>query len=144
MNAPTAVSIRSADGRDVVRVMRHQSGDGEALALSATLDGETVANPDVVLIDAAGFLRALRTFEQSRRGSATLEGSEECRLSFAPDGHAGHAWLTFQVVRRLYTASAQTGHRASGQIMLAGGFAVAGDTIGQLVHDFAAVLATRE
>src|SRR5262245_2140819 len=109
--------------------------------MTASLDGQVVSNGEVYFTNTAEFERALAAFERTREGVAFLDGTEGCRIAIEPDGRAGHAWLDLQVARTLASSSPQTGRTRSGRITVAGGFAVAGDLVGQMVRDFARLFA---
>jgi hypothetical protein len=89
----------------------------------------------------ADFVRALRAFEQNREGSVRLDGTEDCWLVVEADGKMGHAWLTIQVARMLYSVSPETGRSKSGRISLSGSFPIPGEMIAQTVRDFAELFA---
>ena len=129
--------IHSSDRRDSIYVHRKEGNGFINYELSASFSGEIVTNEDVVFANADDFLHALLSFESTRTGTAFLDGTEDCHIAIQPDGGAGDGWLSFQVARTLSTFSPKTGSaRRSGQIVLAGGFSVAGEWVGQMVRDF--------
>jgi hypothetical protein len=105
--------------------------------VTAVYRGERLTSKGVIFMAPATFVGALEVFERTRTGSAILEGSDHCRLVLEADGRMGHAWLTFHVARTLYAFSPQTGRSRSGEITLRGSFAVSGEFIRQIAHDFA-------
>jgi hypothetical protein len=134
------ITIQSTDTEALIRIERHDSEQFVDYAVTASLRGESVANSSVVLLHPQEFVHALRQFEITRSGTATLTGSEDFSLTVEPDGKMGHAWIDFHLARRLYAFSHQSGRGRTGQISLSGSFPVSGEFVRQLVQDFAELL----
>jgi len=132
-----SITIHSTDRDDSVQIERQETEQFVDYVVTALFRGERVTCNGIVFTDTSAFVQALELFERTRSGSAVLEGSEDCRLTVEADGRMGHAWLRFQVARTLYAFSPQTGGSRLGQITLRGSFAISGEFITQIVHDFA-------
>ena len=135
------ITIQSAEKNASVEIKRRDFEQFTNYVFTASFRGERVRNESVVFTGMADFVRALRAFEQNREGSVRLDGTEDCWLVVEADGKMGHAWLTIQVARMLYSVSPQTGRSKSGRIILSGSFPISGEMIAQTVRDFAELFA---
>jgi hypothetical protein len=112
-------------------------------SMTGAIGEHTVTNNSVIFEFPEKFLKALREFEGTRKGSIFLKGSEGCHISIEPDGGSGAAWLDFAISKYSIVGSRQTGSGKTAKLSLTGGFSIPGDYLGRLVQDFADLFTKR-
>lgn len=130
------VTIYSTDKQDWLRFQRRNYEQFTEYSVTAHLSGEQLTNDEVCIGRIDEFLHDLSLFEARRTGTASLSGTEDFSVTVTPDGHSGHAWITFVLSKRLRTHSHQSGRLADGVASIRGSFPVPGEFITQMFHDF--------
>jgi hypothetical protein len=128
--------IRSTEAEDWLQFERHDYDRFTEYAVTACLDGEQLTNDEVCIGDIDQFLRDLALFETRRSGKASLSGTDDFSITVEPDGHSGHAWVTFALSKRLRAHSHQSGRLRDGVASIRGSFTVHGEFIAQMLRDF--------
>ena len=134
------MTIYSAGKKEWLQFERRDYEQFSEYSVTARLDGEQLTNDEVCIGDIGQFLRDLSLFEARRAGSARLSGSEDFSVTIEPDGHKGHAWLTFSLSKSLRAHSHQSGQIRDGEASIRGSFPVSGEFIAQMLHDFTELL----
>jgi hypothetical protein len=129
------ITIQSVDRNDSLRIERSDSGH----RVTASFQGESIANRMVRFADARDFIRTLAEVTRSRNGWAILDGTEDCRLVVEADRSLEHFWLTFHVARYFKIINPKRERSRLSFIKLSGSFPIASESYSNMVCSFAKV-----
>lgn len=134
--AANTLRLSAHDGSAFIQLERRDIDGYAIFDIAAEIAEFKGRNHSVVLSKVADFLRQLDEFEISRRGTATLEGSEQFHLSIEALDTAGHIWVSYRLCRYVHTFS----NRGTIPLTLEAGFGFEAEFTIRLVKEFHGLL----
>ncbi|QJR13565.1 hypothetical protein [Usitatibacter palustris] len=129
--------IESVDRRSFLAISRGTFEDPLDLDISVRAQSFSGETSNIFPMGAPQFLADLEQLEKTRRGTASLEGTEDFLLTFQPYGSTGSIWVTVVITAFRYTpmlaAEVSTDR-------LSCGFEIAGEYFGQMCVELRQVL----
>jgi len=130
--------IYGANKADFIKLERNPNPSGEGhYIVTASFHDRSLINDNIFLVEPRKFMEALANFEQLRKGSATLYGSEDFEMKLEPDGGSGSLWISVLLRKNFFTGPARANGRVkSGRITLEGGLSVDGEMMLSILQEF--------
>jgi hypothetical protein len=100
--------FQTPDGSSFIQLDRRDEDGYAIFDVTASIEGFTGRNKGVIFTGCTEFLRQLRAFDAKRKGTVTLEGTEQCRLSVATFDAAGHMRVDVRLCRYSYQPGPKT------------------------------------